>query len=128
MEFTLLQHLNCHLIVFHPYRTLPSLLADCGVADKELPVLAWSLVNDSYATDALLLHPPHEVAIAAVFMAGQLRSHDLRPWLASLRIDLAQIWAIMESLLEMYEVWVATLPVADIIGRLAPKGYTRGSL
>ena len=30
---------------------------------------------------------PHEIAIAAVFLAGCIIGHDLRPWLTGIKVD-----------------------------------------
>ena len=35
--------------------------------------LAWSIINDHYLTDLPLLHPPHIIAVTAIFLAITLK-------------------------------------------------------
>lgn len=35
--------------------------------------LAWSIINDHYLTDLPLLHPPHVIAVTAIFLAMTLK-------------------------------------------------------
>ncbi|EPQ25777.1 uncharacterized protein PFL1_06644 [Pseudozyma flocculosa PF-1] len=45
--------------------------AELGIAelDETTVQLAWFIINDSYSTDLPLMHPPHLIAIAAIWMA-----------------------------------------------------------
>lgn len=61
-EFYLLEHLDCCLIVYQPYRPLLILIQDVG-PDEQLLTLAWRIINDSLRTDVCLLYPPHQIAI-----------------------------------------------------------------
>lgn len=61
-EFYLLEHLDCCLIVYQPYRPLLTLIQDVG-PDDQLLTLAWRIINDSLRTDACLLYPPYQIAI-----------------------------------------------------------------
>lgn len=61
-EFYLLEHLDCCLIVYQPYRPLLTLVQDVG-PDDQLLTLAWRIVNDSLRTDVCLLYPPYQIAI-----------------------------------------------------------------
>ncbi|KAK2742905.1 RNA polymerase II holoenzyme cyclin-like subunit [Myotisia sp. PD_48] len=79
-EFWLISELNSQLIVYHPYRVLSESHAKdqaegqaqsstfLGLSGDEL-ALAWSIINDHYLTDTHLLHPPHVIAVMAVFVA-----------------------------------------------------------
>lgn len=71
-EFQIISELNSQLIIHHPYRTLTDLQALFALSSEETS-LAWSIVNDHYLTDLPLLHPPHVVAITAVFLAVVLK-------------------------------------------------------
>ncbi|KAH8117199.1 cyclin-like protein [Phellopilus nigrolimitatus] len=98
MEFYLVDDLDCDLVVFHPYRTLMTLVRDTSQieqdSDKEAGELgagidgprywgtgegkldmhtggiqnAWFLINDTYRSDICLLYPPHLIAIAALYL------------------------------------------------------------
>lgn len=61
-EFYLLEHLDCCLIVYQPYRPLMPIVKDAGFEDQLLP-LTWQIINDSLRTDVSLLYPPHMVKI-----------------------------------------------------------------
>ncbi|OAA57944.1 c-type cyclin [Niveomyces insectorum RCEF 264] len=66
-EFALIAEMRSQLIVHAPYRTLQTLQAELALAPDEL-AQAWTLVNDHYLTDLPLLHPPHVVAVTALFL------------------------------------------------------------
>ncbi|KAJ5121649.1 uncharacterized protein N7515_009610 [Penicillium bovifimosum] len=67
-EFALISEMSSQLIVHHPYRTLSELETELSLATEEV-ALAWSVINDHYLTDLPLLHPPHVIAIMAIFLA-----------------------------------------------------------
>ena len=71
-EFYLISEMNCQLIVHHPYRTLVELQNTLNLAQDEVS-LSWSIINDHYLTDLPLLHPPHIIAVTAIFLALVLR-------------------------------------------------------
>lgn len=95
-EFWVISEMNSQLIVHHPYRTLQELKggdggngpsttggngftsSSTGLApglslSEEETAVAWSIINDSYLTDLLLLHPPHVIAVTAIVLAVVLR-------------------------------------------------------
>jgi cyclin-C len=71
-EFTLISEMNSQLIVHHPYRTLSDLQAEFSL-DRDETSTALSIINDHYLTDLPLLHSPHVIAVAAVFLAVVIR-------------------------------------------------------
>ncbi|KAK1057280.1 RNA polymerase II holoenzyme cyclin-like subunit [Friedmanniomyces endolithicus] len=71
-EFALISTLRSRLILHHPYRALGELQGVFGLGSEE-QALAYSIINDSYATDLALLYPPHIIAITAIFLAVVLR-------------------------------------------------------
>ncbi|KAH7907126.1 cyclin-like protein [Hygrophoropsis aurantiaca] len=97
MEFYLVDDLECDLTIFHPYRTLLSLVRKedssefqaeagelslgiddgiryWGTGDGQLELpdgalqLAWSIVNDTYRSDLCLIYPPHLLAVTALYL------------------------------------------------------------
>ncbi|GAA5821070.1 hypothetical protein JCM3770_000077 [Rhodotorula araucariae] len=89
MEFYLLEELDFHLIVFHPYRALvqlcgrdggPSAGGDDGRAsragmlemDDTALQMAWFIINDTFRCSLCLVHPPHLIALAAIYLAFAL--------------------------------------------------------
>ncbi|GAA6009176.1 uncharacterized protein JCM10292_005393 [Rhodotorula paludigena] len=89
MEFYLLEELDFHLVVFHPYRALvqlcgrdggPSAGGDEGRASRASMLemddtalqMAWFIINDSFRSSLCLVHPPHLIAIAAIYLAFAL--------------------------------------------------------
>ncbi|CCM03238.1 uncharacterized protein FIBRA_05363 [Fibroporia radiculosa] len=105
MEFYLVDDLECDLTVFHPYRTLMTLVGkegnphaseaeagEVGIGVDDGPrywgtgegklelqegavQMAWFIINDTYRSDLCLLYPPHLIAIAALYMTLALHSH-----------------------------------------------------
>ncbi|GAA5981980.1 hypothetical protein JCM11641_006818 [Rhodosporidiobolus odoratus] len=83
MEFYLLEELDFHLIIYHPYRALVQLLGREGGKKDDPPrrtlemddtalQMAWFIINDTYRSSLLLIHPPHCIAVAAVYLAFAL--------------------------------------------------------
>lgn len=109
-EFYLLELLDCCLVVYHPYRPLVQYVNDINIllSDKEtlLPI-AWSFVNDSYRTDAILLYPPYQIALACLHMACVVQNVEARvkDWFAELNVDIEKIMDITKLILNLYDLW-----------------------
>ncbi|PNY07735.1 cyclin-c1-2-like protein [Trifolium pratense] len=88
MEMKILEALNYYLVVFHPYRSLSGLLQDAGLNDLSMTQLTWGLVNDTYKMDLMLVHPPHQIALACIYIASVLREKDTTVWYEELRVDM----------------------------------------
>ncbi|KAH9318256.1 hypothetical protein KI387_020025, partial [Taxus chinensis] len=86
MEMKLLEALDYYLIIYHPYRPLVQFLQDAGLND--LTFTAWSLVNDSYKTDLILIHPPYMIALACIYVACVVKEKDAHTWFEELRVDM----------------------------------------
>ncbi|GAB7361705.1 hypothetical protein MBLNU230_g1752t1 [Neophaeotheca triangularis] len=71
-EFALIATLQSRLILHHPYRALGELQTSMGISGEEAS-LAHNIINDSFNTDLPLLHPPHLIAVMAIFLAVVLR-------------------------------------------------------
>ncbi|EDR04949.1 uncharacterized protein LACBIDRAFT_168583, partial [Laccaria bicolor S238N-H82] len=86
MEFYLVDDLECDLIVFHPYRTLltlfPFYLSMLPVLSLTSPPFQRSIINDTYRSELCLVHPPHLIAIAAIYLTFILHP-PTRPELSS---------------------------------------------
>ncbi|CAG8484651.1 11959_t:CDS:2 [Ambispora gerdemannii] len=110
MEFYLLEELDFNLIVFHPYRTLTTLAQELGQKHEAIRD-AWTIVNDSYKTDLCLSHPPHMIAIAALYIPIAIKlgefgfSGKLKKWFYSLNVDMEEIAVIVQEILSLYELW-----------------------
>ncbi|SCZ98642.1 BZ3500_MvSof-1268-A1-R1_Chr7-1g09226 [Microbotryum saponariae] len=89
MEFYLVEELDFHLIVFHPYRSLVQLCGRDGgpsaggeqgrlnrqaMLEMDEPALqmAWFIINDTFRSSLCLVHPPHLIALAAIYLAFSL--------------------------------------------------------
>ncbi|KAF2720686.1 cyclin-like protein [Polychaeton citri CBS 116435] len=77
-EFAMISTLRSRLILHHPYRSLGEFSSTLGLSPEEQS-LAHNIVNDSYNTDLPLLHPPHVIAITAIFLAVVLRPANSQP-------------------------------------------------
>lgn len=103
MEMKILEALNYYLVVFHPYRSLSGLLQDAGLNDLSMTQLTWGLVNDTYKMDLMLVHPPHLIALACIYIASVLREKDTTVWYEELRVDMNVIKNISMEILDFYE-------------------------
>ncbi|GLJ49182.1 hypothetical protein SUGI_1037780 [Cryptomeria japonica] len=101
MEMKLLEALDYYLIIYHPYRPLVQFLQDAGLND--LTSMAWSLVNDSYKTDLILIHPPYMIALACIYVACVLKEKDAHAWFEELRVDMNVIKNISMEIVDYYD-------------------------
>uniref|UniRef100_A0A8D8RH97 Cyclin-C n=1 Tax=Cacopsylla melanoneura TaxID=428564 RepID=A0A8D8RH97_9HEMI len=127
-EFYLLEHLDCCLIVFQPYRPLLQLVQDIGHEDQLL-ALAWRVINDSLRTDVCLLYPPYQIAIGCLQIACVILQKDLKSWFAELNVDLEKIQEIARLIMNLLELWKSYDEKKEIQGLLAkmPKPKTQSS-
>ncbi|KAF2813507.1 C/H/G cyclin [Mytilinidion resinicola] len=91
-EFSLISELNSQLIIHHPYRALAEYTATFALSAEE-SALAWSIVNDHYLTDLPLLHPPHVIAVTAIFLAVVLK-----PTQGGLGVSAQGVQGVLQSL------------------------------
>eukprot|EP01112_Ceratiomyxa_fruticulosa_P020900 TRINITY_DN7244_c0_g3_i2.p1 TRINITY_DN7244_c0_g3~~TRINITY_DN7244_c0_g3_i2.p1 ORF type:complete len:266 (+),score=34.58 TRINITY_DN7244_c0_g3_i2:210-1007(+) len=101
-EYYVLEELEFSLLVFHPYRALPTYLHDADCTDRDYLDTAWNIVNDSYLTDVSLLYAPHVIALACIYVAAQMRNIDLRKWFEEITVDMKDIWDVAKELLDLY--------------------------
>jgi len=109
-EFYLLELVDCCLVVYHPYRPLVQYVNDLNVLlnnNETLLPVAWSIVNDSYRTDAMLLYPPYQIALACLHMACVVQNVEAKAkdWFAELNVDIDKIMEITKMILNLYELW-----------------------
>ncbi|XP_063932459.1 cyclin-C-like isoform X2 [Zophobas morio] len=88
-EFYLLEELNCHLIVYHPYRLLCFYCESLKV--KEVIEISWYIVNDTYRSDIFLNYPPHMIALTAIYLScilvGSIDKEEVRERFSDLSIE-----------------------------------------
>ncbi|CAK9140908.1 unnamed protein product [Ilex paraguariensis] len=101
MEMKILEALNYYLIVYHPYRELSRLLQDAGMSDATQ--LTWGLVNDTYKMDLILIHPPHLIALACIYVASVLKDKENTAWFEELRVDMNLVKIIAMEILDFYD-------------------------
>lgn len=101
MEMKLLEALDYCLIIYHPYRPLIQLLQDAGLND--MTKATWSLVNDLYKTDLILMHPPSMIALACIYITSVLQERDTLAWFEELRADMSVIKTITMEIFDFYE-------------------------
>jgi len=105
-EFYLLENMDCCLVVFQPYRPLVQYCQDLGQGlEESLLPLAWRIVNDSLRTDACLIYPPFQIALACLHMATVILGKDCRNWFAELNVEMDKIQDISKSILALYDLW-----------------------
>ncbi|KAL3633291.1 Cyclin-C1-2 [Castilleja foliolosa] len=101
MEMKILEALNYYLVVFHPYRALSQLLQDVGMSDATQ--LTWGLVNDTYKMDLILIHPPHLIALACIYIASVQKDKENTAWFEELRVDMNVVKNIAMEILDFYD-------------------------
>lgn len=101
MEMKILEALNYYLVVFHPYRSLCQLLQDAGMTD--VTQICWGLVNDTYKMDLILVHPPHLIALACIYVASVLKDKENTAWFEELRVDMNVVKNIAMEILDFYD-------------------------
>ncbi|XP_016478190.1 cyclin-C1-2-like isoform X1 [Nicotiana tabacum] len=101
MEMKILEALNYYLVIFHPYRSLSQLLQDAGMNDTAQ--LTWGLVNDTYKMDLILIHPPHLIALACIYIASVLKDKETTAWFEELRVDVNVVKNISMEILDFYD-------------------------
>ncbi|XP_057509269.1 cyclin-C1-2-like isoform X3 [Actinidia eriantha] len=100
MEMKILEALNYYLVVFHPYRSLSQLLQDAGMNDTQICL---GLVNDTYKMDLILIHPPHLIALACIYVASVLKDKENTAWFEELRVDMNVVKNIAMEILDFYD-------------------------
>ncbi|CAH9140649.1 unnamed protein product [Cuscuta epithymum] len=102
MEMKILEALNYYLVVFHPYSSLTQLLQDAGMSDATQ--LTWGIVNDTYKMDLILIHPPHLIALACIYIASVLKDREnSTSWFEELRADMNVVKNIAMEILDFYD-------------------------
>lgn len=126
-EFYLIEELDSFLIVHHPYRALIQLTQAMSSFNSQLTLVieelqsVWSMINDSYATDLILLYPPHIIAATCLYITVVLKSPLIRParppdtvkarielfvsFLGHSAIDLDRIVENIQELVSLYVRW-----------------------
>ncbi|CAF4717987.1 unnamed protein product [Rotaria sp. Silwood2] len=116
-EFYLLEIMDCCLIVYHPYRSLDTYTREFQI-DQPLFEAAWRIINDSLKTDAPLLYPPYEIALACLLLAARYRDKMgiIKQYMIEAQIDIERIYEVVKFLLKYYELltsYDADLPNND---------------
>ncbi|XP_015080241.1 cyclin-C1-2-like [Solanum pennellii] len=101
MEMKVLEALNYYLVVYHPYRSLAQFLQDAGMNDATQ--LTWGLINDTYKMDLILIHPPHLITLACIYIASVLKDKETTAWFEELRVDMNVVKNIAMEILDYYD-------------------------
>ena len=110
--------MSAYMIIHHPYRTLQHVASLIGLSQPDI-VAAWTIINDTYASDLPLLYPPHIIALTAIYMAyftpsqsrmvGKANSNvtfaKLVDWYAVSGIDMDAIAEVTQEIISLYAVW-----------------------
>lgn len=119
-EFYLIEELQCYLIVHHPYRAMEQISAAFSTMPQQIQLSSedlqntWSLINDSYITDAHLIYPPHVIAMSCLFITVCLKKKTpnsttiqdaFNKFMADSHVDLQGILDTMQDLITLYDYW-----------------------
>lgn len=110
-ESYLLEEMKFYLVVYHPYQILID-IAEQIKLPKPLLQATWSIINDSYKTDLVLVYPPHVIAVAALFLSrvvdqGNQSDSQAQQWFAGLNVDMTDVLQVVSELVALYEIWHA---------------------
>jgi cyclin C len=127
-EFYLIEELDTYLIIHHPYKSLSELTQSMTdfdeiqlqLSNEELQT-TWSMINDSFATDMILLYAPHVIATTCIYATIVLTSPLSRPtkpadkikaridclvqYLGNSGIDLVKVSECVQELISLYVKW-----------------------
>ncbi|KAJ3268078.1 hypothetical protein HDV01_003487 [Terramyces sp. JEL0728] len=115
-EFLLLEDLEFHTIVYHPYRPLTQIINHLKLDIKVLQTARYLLtdcsfiLNDSYRTDLCLYQPPHVIALTALYITSVLHS-DVVPenvvleFFQSANVDMFVVVECTQEIFNLYSVW-----------------------
>lgn len=59
-----------------------------GIVYNILFKLCRGIVNDTYKMDLILIHPPHLIALACIYIASVSKDKDTIAWFEELRVDM----------------------------------------
>ncbi|PIN26175.1 hypothetical protein CDL12_01082 [Handroanthus impetiginosus] len=65
--------------------------------------LTWGLINDTYKMDLILIHPPHLIALACMYIASAHKDKDNTAWFEELRVDMNVVKNIAMEILDFYD-------------------------
>ncbi|KAJ2878262.1 Nitrogen permease regulator 2, partial [Coemansia asiatica] len=108
-ESYLLEEMKFYLVVYHPYQVLIDINQQIKLAKPSLQA-AWSIINDSFRTDLILVYPPHVIALASLFLSrvvdqGDLSELEAQQWFADLNVDVTDILQAVNDLIALYGIW-----------------------
>ena len=74
--------------------------------DQQLFEVAWRIINDSLKTDAPLLYPPYEIALACILLAARHRDKMgiVKQYMIEAPVDVERIYEVVKLLLKYYEL------------------------
>ncbi|CCI45785.1 unnamed protein product [Albugo candida] len=101
-EFYVLQALQYDLILHHPFQPLLQFLDEYDLHEECLE-LAWQLVQYSFRTKIILLHPPFMVAYAAAYIACVRADYDADQIFSTLNIKIDRILSIVNEFKDAIE-------------------------
>lgn len=109
--------MDCCLIVYHPYRSLDMYTRELQT-EQILFETSWNIINDSLKTDAPLLYPPYEIALACLLLAATHRDkiNTLKNYMIEAQIDVERIYEVVKLILKYYELmstYDADAPAGD---------------
>eukprot|EP01006_Ploeotia_vitrea_P039820 TRINITY_DN66381_c7_g2_i1.p1 TRINITY_DN66381_c7_g2~~TRINITY_DN66381_c7_g2_i1.p1 ORF type:complete len:185 (+),score=9.42 TRINITY_DN66381_c7_g2_i1:281-835(+) len=104
VEYYMLSGLGFSLFVYHPFRDLKELLAECSenCDTEQFAESAWSLVNDSYYTTLPMLYPPYQIALGCLVTAALNENVNIDGFLKHLDNFPSGLDAITQQLADWY--------------------------
>lgn len=61
-----------------------------------------TILNDSYLTNVILMYRPNEITLGCIVTAGILQNCDIRSIICSSQVDLNNVYAVANEMLEYY--------------------------
>ncbi|GAB9464631.1 hypothetical protein Gpo141_00002060 [Globisporangium polare] len=101
-EFYVVEALQFDLILHHPFPSLLQFLDEFEIHEECLQ-FAWQLVQYSYRTDIIILHPPFMVAYAAAYISCMEAGYDAAHVFASVNIKKELLMKIVREFQDAFE-------------------------
>eukprot|EP00761_Pharyngomonas_kirbyi_P008986 gb/GECH01009001.1/.p1 GENE.gb/GECH01009001.1/~~gb/GECH01009001.1/.p1 ORF type:complete len:292 (+),score=51.91 gb/GECH01009001.1/:1-876(+) len=111
-ECYLMEEMDFDLIIFHPYRSFNNMMSSSleqyisqrNGSLEDFRQNSWTLLNDSYHTDACLMYPPYIIALTVVYMSGIITRVDMRAWFDGINVDMKKIGDLTQEMYSMYQM------------------------
>ncbi|KAK9797430.1 hypothetical protein WJX73_002150 [Symbiochloris irregularis] len=100
LELAILEVLDFNLIIYSAAAEMMQALQDAKL--EGLARTAWGVLNDSFLTNAWLLHSPSAIAFGCIVMAGMIAQQDVLACVQEADVSMNEVCNVNGELLRLY--------------------------